>query len=252
MAQRRTLQRRARALVRRFGLAGGRKAALACAMLLVVAAGLGAYLQADQYVTVERGDEATAEVPVAETVEQERPTEPAQTQTSASAADKDDKEDEAGATDAVVHVDGAVAVPGVYSVAGEPPRINDAVELAGGLLPDADTSTINLAQPLVDGQKVHVPYVGEEVRPDVQAAEALDGSADAGATDTGTADASRVNVNTATAEELQRLPGVGEATAASIVDDRERNGPFSSAEDLMRVSGIGEKKFDKMRGMIDV
>jgi competence protein ComEA len=80
----------------------------------------------------------------------------------------------------------------------------------------------------------------------------LDGSADAGATDTGTADASRINVNTATVEELQRLPGVGEATAASIVDDREQNGPFSSAEDLMRVSGIGEKKFDKMRGMIDV
>lgn len=61
-----------------------------------------------------------------------------------------------------------------------------------------------------------------------------------------------VDINTADATELQRLPGVGEATAAAIVEDRTRNGPFASPEDIMRVSGIGEKKFERMRAMIRV
>ncbi len=61
-----------------------------------------------------------------------------------------------------------------------------------------------------------------------------------------------MNINTATADELDALPGVGPSTAAAIVDDRERNGPFSSPEDLMRVSGIGEKKFAKLQGSICV
>ena len=61
-----------------------------------------------------------------------------------------------------------------------------------------------------------------------------------------------VNLNTATAEELRTLPGVGEATAAAILEDREANGPFTSVEDVMRVSGIGEKKFAKMRERIRV
>lgn len=61
-----------------------------------------------------------------------------------------------------------------------------------------------------------------------------------------------MNLNTATAEELRTLPGVGEATAAAILEDREANGPFTSVEDVMRVSGIGEKKFAKMRERIRV
>ena len=124
----------------------------------------------------------------------------------------------------VVHVDGCVASPGVYELAGPDLRVNDAVEAAGGLLPEADTSQMNLA------------------------AAAAPGGGAVSQTDA----ASLVNINLATADQLQALSGVGEATARAIVEDREAHGPFSSVEDLMRVSGIGQKKFDKLKGQICV
>ena len=92
--------------------------------------------------------------------------------------------------------------------------------------------------------KVHVPREGEEA-----AAAPTGGTASAGAAMDPSAP---VNLNTATSEELQTLPGVGEATAAAILEDREANGPFTSVEDVMRVSGIGEKKFAKMRERLRV
>lgn len=146
----------------------------------------------------------------------------------------------------VVHVDGAVVNPGVYELRSEIPRVGDAVDAAGGLVEGADTTSMNLAAPLGDGQKVHVPLQGE-----VASAEAGDaaGSVTAGSSDGGS---SLVNINSATVEELDSLPGVGPSTAAAIVEDRDANGPFSSPEDLMRVSGIGEKKFAKLRDHICV
>lgn len=143
----------------------------------------------------------------------------------------------------VVHVDGCVASPGVYELAGPDLRVNDAVEAAGGLLPEADTSQMNLAAGLADGQKVLVPARAEE-----DAAAAAPGGGAASQTGAG----SLVNINLATADQLQALSGVGEATARAIVEDREAHGPFSSVEDLMRVSGIGQKKFDKLKGQICV
>lgn len=146
----------------------------------------------------------------------------------------------------VVHVDGAVVNPGVYELRSEIPRVGDAVDAAGGLVEGADTTSMNLAAPLGDGQKVHVPLQGE-----VASAEAGDaaGSVTAGSSDGGS---SLVNINSATVEELDSLPGVGPSTAAAIVEDRDANGPFSSPEDLMRVSGIGEKKFAKLRDHVCV
>ena len=143
----------------------------------------------------------------------------------------------------VVHVDGCVASPGVYELAGPDLRVYDAVEAAGGLLPEADTSQMNLAAGLSDGQKVLVPARAEE-----GAAAAAPGRGAASQTDAG----SLVNINVATADLLQARSGVGEATARAIVEDREAHGPFSSVEDLMRVSGIGQKKFDKLKGQICV
>ena len=143
----------------------------------------------------------------------------------------------------VVHVDGCVASPGVYELAGPDLRVNDAVEAAGGLLPEADTSQMNLAAGLSDGQKVLVPARAEK-----GAAAAAPGGGAASQRDAG----SLVNINLATADQLQALSGVGEATARAIVEDREVHGPFSSVEDLMRVSGIGQKKFDKLKGQICV
>lgn len=153
----------------------------------------------------------------------------------------------------VVHVDGAVANPGVYSLAGEAPRVNDAVVAAGGLAQDADTSVINLAATVADGAKVHVPSVGEAAQSDAAAqSSGLDGGVAGDGASASASASGLVNINTATAEELDTLPGVGPSTAAAIIEDREANGPFSSPEDLMRVSGIGEKKYAKLQGSICV
>ena len=140
-----------------------------------------------------------------------------------------------------VHVDGAVAVPGVYTLKGDIVRVTDACEAAGGLLAEADTSGVNLAAPLADGVKVHIPVQGEEP----VAPQAGIGAAAAAAP-------GLVNINSAGADELMGLSGVGEATAQAIIQERERGGPFTSIEDIMRVPGIGEKKFERMKDSICV
>lgn len=158
----------------------------------------------------------------------------------------------------VVHVDGAVRAPGVYELHSTTPRVDDAVRAAGGLAEDADTTSINLASIVSDGQKIHVPAEGEEVTAQEQDAGTAGAVATGGATGTTGAtgtqaqDAGKVNINTADETQLQQLPGVGEATAKAIVEDRQNNGAFSTPEDLMRVSGIGEKKFERMRSMVCV
>ena len=147
----------------------------------------------------------------------------------------------------VVDVDGAVASPGVYRLT-EGARVQDAVASAGGLAPDADTSQVNLAAPVSDGQKVLIPRQGESPTP-----AATTGVGTAGAGTAGTQAApGLVNINTANAALLDTLPGVGASTAQAIIDDRAQNGPFASVEDLMRVSGIGEKKFAKLKDRIRV
>lgn len=145
----------------------------------------------------------------------------------------------------VVHVDGGVAVPGVYRLEGDDLRVQDAVDAAGGLSAEADTTQTNLAAPLEDGSKVHVPVAGEAGAQAGNAADVAAGDAGGGAT-------ALVNINTASEAELDELPGVGPATAAAIVEEREANGPFASPEDIMRVSGIAEKRFAKLEDLICV
>lgn len=139
-----------------------------------------------------------------------------------------------------VHVDGAVQTAGLYELTLPEPRVNDAVLAAGGLAEDADTAALNLAAPLADGMKVHVPRVGESP------------TAAAGTPGTTVPAPGLININTAGVAELCQLSGVGDATATAIVEDREANGPFASKEDLMRVSGIGEKKYAKLEARICV
>lgn len=237
---------RARALARRAGLSPALMAGIAGTVLvvaLVAIAGISFLLrQPAESFAIERGEAAVAEVgPVGEPVQ-----------------DEDGNAANAAPTDEtptiVVHVDGMVANPGVYSLQGDALRMNDAVEAAGGLAEGSDTSRLNLAEPLTDGEKVHVPAVGETV-----ATEGGNGSASSsgvvassdGSVSSASADA-LVNINTATAAELTTLPGIGEATATEIIRDREANGAFTSTEDLMRVSGIGEKKFAKIKDKIRV
>ncbi|MDO8364789.1 MAG: helix-hairpin-helix domain-containing protein [Actinomycetota bacterium] len=152
-------------------------------------------------------------------------------------------------TTLVVHVAGAVAAPGVYEVpAGA--RVIDAVLLAGGMSTDADADSINLAAPVADGQRVFVPRVGEVV-PAVVNPGTGGSSGGAGTTDPLTP-AAPVNLNTATADELDTLPGVGPATAAAILAYRDQHGPFASVEALGEVRGIGQAKLDALRGLVTV
>jgi competence protein ComEA len=160
---------------------------------------------------------------------------------------------EAEPTEVVVHAAGAVTTPGLYRL---PPdaRVADVVAAAGGLAADADGDRLNLAAPLADGMRVYVPRVGEAVVPPVVAGEApsqtTDGETEGDPT-TGGPEA-LVDVNTATAAELDELPGVGPATAEAIIDHREEQGPFRSVDDLLDVRGIGDAKLADLRDRVRV
>jgi competence protein ComEA len=146
-----------------------------------------------------------------------------------------------------VHVAGAVVKPGVYELpAGA--RVVDGITAAGGAKPDADLSSINLARPLTDGERVYIPRKGE--MPPTAVAPP-DGVVPGGGG--GSADASgKVNINTATASQLEELPGIGEVIAQRIVDYRTQHGPFKTVRDLLKVDGIGEKKFESIEDHVTV
>mgnify|MGYP003525793375 CR=1 FL=1 len=155
-------------------------------------------------------------------------------------------------TDVVVHVVGAVARPGVQRLpAGA--RIVDAVDAAGGAAPDADLGRINLAAVLADGQQVYVVRVGETPPVPATAGGTGSGALDVGG---GTAGAggpgALVDLNSASADQLDELPGVGPTTAEAIITHREQNGPFATVDDLLDVRGIGEAKLEQLRGLVTV
>lgn len=150
------------------------------------------------------------------------------------------------AAEVYVDVDGAVVRPGVYRLK-DGARVSQAIDAAGGLTAEADVTGLNRASKITDGQKIYVPTVGEQ-----QAAAAV-GGADSAAVASGAGSSSGlVNINTASAAELQTLSGIGPSMAQSIIDERTQNGAFASVDDLMRVSGIGEKKLAKIKDCICV
>lgn len=151
----------------------------------------------------------------------------------------------------VVDVVGAVRRAGVFRLrAGV--RVVDAIAAAGGALASADLTRLNLAAVVADGTRVAVPIAGAPT-PGVDPA-AVSGAAPGpgeGPTGAPSADAP-VNLNTANADQLDALPGVGPATAAAIISDREAHGPFRSVDDLGRVRGIGDAKLDQLRKLVTV
>lgn len=152
----------------------------------------------------------------------------------------------------VVHVAGNVARPGIYTLdAGS--RVADAIDAAGGVSGDGDPDTLNLAAPLSDGARIYVPAAGE-VDPASVAATPVTAPPAIGSDGgrTGGAPAGPINLNTADVDVLETLPGVGPATAAAIVDDRQRNGPFASVDDLERVRGIGPAKLAALIDLVTV
>ena len=230
--------RHMRALARRYGLNSSRRIVVACLVVVALLACVGlARMWGTSSITIERDAPTEPEDEGEKTL-----SDPAEPQA-------EPTPDAAMPVQVVVHVDGEVASPGVVTLEVPSPRVNDAVELAGGLTESADTTTLNLAAPLADGQKIHVPAQGEQAPEEVPSGEP---NAPGQETPSPNESFGRVNINTANADELKSLPGVGEATATAIVKERESAGPFTSPEDIMRVSGIGEKKFAKIKDLIDV
>ncbi|HET6509184.1 MAG TPA: helix-hairpin-helix domain-containing protein [Baekduia sp.] len=146
---------------------------------------------------------------------------------------------------ATVHVVGAVHDPGVYRL-GDGARVQDAIARAGGATGRADLQAINLAAKVADGQQVVVPRRGA---PGGAAAAAAVG-AGAGAAATGSS--APISLNSATAEQLDTLDGVGPSTAQKILDYRAAHGGFSSVDDLAQIPGIGPKKLESLRKQVTV
>jgi competence protein ComEA len=137
-----------------------------------------------------------------------------------------------------VHVAGAVVAPGLYKVP-EGSRVADALQRAGGPAPDASLDDLNLAGKVQDGQKVMVPRrppPGSPLQAGVPATPA----------------SNITNLNTASAADLDKLPGVGPSMAQRIIDYRTKNGTFSSVEDLDNVEGIGPKKLEDLRDLVTI
>ncbi|WP_419925490.1 helix-hairpin-helix domain-containing protein [Candidatus Poriferisocius sp.] len=144
----------------------------------------------------------------------------------------------------LVHAAGAVQIPGVYLFRDDA-RVIDLVEAAGGLTSDADHDRVNLAAALFDGQWVYFPRVGQTAIP-----APLGGSGPAGGGEA--ARSGPLNLNTATAEQLESLPGVGPAIAAAIIEHRQRIGGFDSVHGLLAVSGIGPSKLEQIRDLVSL
>jgi len=138
-----------------------------------------------------------------------------------------------------VHVTGQVKEPGLYYLpAGS--RVDEAVRKAGPT-GEAGLDGLNLAAPLSDGQKIYVPDLEEAEEMLAQAAAGGEGAGDG-----------RINVNTASRDQLQNLPGVGPVTADKIIRHREQMGPFVDVEDLLQVDGIGPARLDEMRSRVSL
>ena len=143
----------------------------------------------------------------------------------------------------VVHVIGAVPRPGVYELP-EGSRVRDAIQAAGGTLAQADLSFLNLAAPVEDGQQLDVPFL-EGAAPSSPFVERPLATETIGGEEL-------IDINSATAEELDTLPGIGPTTAQKIIDYRDENGPFQAIEDIMNVSGIGPATFEEIQDLITV
>lgn len=136
-----------------------------------------------------------------------------------------------------VHVDGAVINPGMYSLLPGA-RVADAITAAGGYSDDAVGHVVNPARQISDGEMIVIPSIDEQLAiPESRAGSEL-------------VIDSPVNINTATPEQLQRLPGLGPVKAAAIIDYRQQHGPFQSIEDLKEVPGIGDGIIEDIKNWI--
>ncbi|WP_224164455.1 helix-hairpin-helix domain-containing protein [Arthrobacter sp. StoSoilA2] len=153
----------------------------------------------------------------------------------------------------LVHVAGAVQKPGVVSLA-EGSRVFQAIDAAGGATATADLNGLNLAEVVTDGAKIHVPAVGEASQQETSQ-ETGSGNGAGGPAETQVSPGSggaKVNINTASVEELGTLPRVGPVMAQRIVDWRKEHGAFASVEELDAIDGIGPKLMESLQDLVTV
>lgn len=135
----------------------------------------------------------------------------------------------------IVEIKGAVARPGVYSIPKDK-RLNDLLMLAGGNTEQSDMRSVNLAKKLKDGESYVIPIIGEEPQPSSPASD----------------EPGKLDVNTATREQLMEVPGIGPATADNILRKRDELGEFKAIEDLLEVDRIGDKTLEKLKEYLEV
>lgn len=155
-------------------------------------------------------------------------------------------DEEAAGEAAVIYVDvcGQVKKPGVYELAGES-RVYEAIEKAGGMTKEAEGASVNQAERLTDGQQIYVPSKDEqeEVRGNAAVPASKNEAAAAGG---------RVNLNSASKEELMTLSGIGEVKADAVIRYREEHGGFQSVEDIKKIEGIKDGVFNKIKDQITI
>ena len=158
-------------------------------------------------------------------------------------------EEEAKPKEIVVHVAGAVKTEGIIFLQ-EGDRISNAIEKAGGTTEEADMTQVNLATAVEDGMKIYIPKKGENMKTQEETTETTKEKTQTANKTTQTT--GKVNINKATQEELEELPGIGPSTATKIIEYREENGKFSNTEDIKKVSGIGDAKYNTIKDLITI
>lgn len=142
-----------------------------------------------------------------------------------------------------VDVKGAIKNPGIYQLK-KPARLYQVIQAAGGSTSDADLSKVNLVQEVVDGSMIYIPRKGEKQSTFfTHTNDGTSGSLD---------QSSKISINTASAKELEELPGIGPAKAEAIIQYREEHGPFQQVSDVAKVPGIGEKLWKRFQDQIMV
>lgn len=163
---------------------------------------------------------------------------------------KESKKDESNTSNKkiTVYISGEVSKPGIVTLnSGD--RLAKAIEKVGGTTKKADLNAINMAVKLEDEMHYIIPKIGQVVKNDDNA---KSDNKSYKSSETNNEKTSKININTATIEELDKLPGVGEATANKIVNHRSENGEFNTIEEIKNVNGIGDKKFEDMKNLICV
>ena len=153
-------------------------------------------------------------------------------------SNKDEKAEKRHDEKIFVDVKGAVKHPGVFETTKDK-RVKDLIEEAGGLLDDADTSTLNLSQKVKDQMVIYVLKHGEKPK------QISDGGSSSSNADV-------ININTANKEQLMKISGVGKTKAEAIISYRDKNGDFKKKEDITKVRGIGKATFEKIKDKIEV